>query len=458
MSFGFSLHNRLKHPDNNNAFVVKSSQQNYLPVGMHYVEGRWRETNYEGVATLGNTSSLPYKTELAKINSSFVNYANAARIILVNPNVNILQSVFSKDLSSEIVIILTENIHLPSIPNTTTIFAIKKERPGEASIITKGNITYVFGKIATVLLYSFLFDTKKEVSSIFHYRLNYYCPQEKNIAWRPNYKNTKNISELIDQDKIDKINLTDSTLICACHFNNQHDIKVITKRCTRLANALHHKNIIYVFSLAPAMQDKEDYINSFSNDNVFFIQDVMNASRDGGKYLLALNSISIDDIYSNNGIVTLFNDSVLVSSDLSRFSHDYNDAIKSYDIVSCTSSMEKSYHTQSWFTSYINHDTIKDYIQLASSISIDTTNNVSIRQSIIDQMEVGISTYLAVKYKTNALYPVHNMYYGSSVHEPDLIAQNLRIALHICGFPFVKTRLIAEYGKASVGFDYHNFL
>jgi len=457
MSFGFSLHNRLKHPDNNNAFVVKSSQQNYLPVGMHYVEGRWRNTQHEGVATLGSTSNLPYKAELATINSSFVNYTTAARIILVNPNVNILQSVFSKDLSSETVIILTENIHLPSIPNTTTIFAIKKERPGEASIITKGNITYVFGKIATVLLYSILFDTKKEVSSIFHYRLNYYCPQEK-TGYRPDYKNIKNICELIDQDKIDKINLTDSTLICACHFNDKSDVKTIIKRCTMLANALHHKNIIYVFSLAPAMQDKKDYINSFSNNNVFFIQDVMNASRDGGKYLLALNSISIDNIYSNNGIITLFNDSVLMSNDLNRFSHDYNHAIKSYDIISCTSSMEKSYHTQSWFTSYINHETIKDYIKLASFISIDTTSDFSIRQSIIDQMEVGISTYLAVKYKTNALYSVHNMYYGSCVHEPDVISQNLRIALHICGFPFVKTRLIDEHGQASVGFNYHNFL
>ena len=457
MSFGFSLHNRLKHPDNNTAFVVKSPQQNYLPRGLHYVEGRWRNTDYAGVATLGNTSSLPYKAELATINSSFVNYTNAARIILVNPNLNILQTVFSKDLSSEIVILLTENIHLPNIPNNITIFSIKKERPGEASIITKGNITYVFGKIANVLLYSILFDTKKKVSSIFHYRLNYFCPKEKH-GYRPDYKNIKNICELIDQDKIDKINLTDSTLICACHFNNQHDIKVITERCTRLANALHHKNIIYVFSLSPAMQDKEDYINSFSNDNVFFIQDVMNASRDGGKYLLALNSISIDDIYSNNGIITLFNDSVLMSNDLSRFSHDYNDAIKSHDIVGCTSSMEKSYHTQSWFTSYINHNAIKDYIQIASSISIDTTSNLSIRQSIIDQMEVGISTYLAVKYKTYALYPVHNIYYGSSVHEPDVIAQNLRIALHICGFPFVKTRLINSHGQASVGFNYHNFL
>lgn len=437
--------------------------------GTRFIDGKWVTPSNsapaivptiksEGIALLGQSNALPYKSELTNIYTNKVDYDNAARIILVNPHASFLQTVLSKDLLGEIVILLTEKVYLSNIPSHINIFAINQELPGHAAVLTSNNVTYISGKLATILLYSILFDTKKEVSSIFHYRLNYYCPQEKYYSRKPDFKNTKNISELLDQDNIDEINLTDSTLICACHFNDKSDVKTIINRCTMLANALDHKNIIYAFSLSSEMQGELDYINSLSNDNVFFIQDVMNTAIDAGKYLLALNSISIDDIYSNNGVVTLFNDSVLISNDLSRFSHDYKNAIKSYDIVSCTSSMEKSYHTQSWFTSYINHNTIKDYIQLLSFISIDTTSDFSIRQSIINQNEVGISTFLAVKYKTNALYPVHNMHYGSIVHDPSVVAKNLRIALHICGFPFIKKKLIAEYGPASVGFNYHNFL
>ena len=134
-------------------------------------------------------------------------------------------------------------------------------------------------------------------------------------------------------------------MICACHFTSKQEIGQLVDRCVKLIKAIDHDNIIYVYSLDDKKQDiLKQHIESLCMDNTYFICDNINVSRDAGKYLLGINSIkSIDNVYENDGVVTLFNDSILLSKDLTSFSVDYKSSKSKYDIIGCISSNEKSW-------------------------------------------------------------------------------------------------------------------
>ena len=59
-------------------------------------------------------------------------------------------------------------------------------------------------------------------------------------------------------------------------------------------------------------------------------------------------------------------------------------------------------------------------------------------------MEVGLSTFLAIKYRVIALYPVHLLSDDNVIGSINPTQSILRNALEHCGLPFIKKRLIRD--------------
>jgi hypothetical protein len=404
------------------------------------------DTNKEkiGIAIIGNIKDLPFNELLIKIVNNVSNTDSAKRIIIIDPDQTLLNTFIKAYSKIEIVVILTKKSTLYGHLNIP-IFAVKSDSiPGQAGFQIMQSINLVTGKVPATLLYSFLFDIEKNINQLARYRLWYSCSIDVTNAFngtKPSYSSTKPLHKLIENNYDKTIDVISSTMICACHFSSKQEINALLYRCSRLVNAINHKNIIYVYSVDHERQSVlNEHIRNLCIDNTYFIYDNINLSRDAGKYLLGINSIkSIDNIYKNDGVITLFNDSVLLSNDLTSFSHDYNSSKLKYDVLGCISSNERSWHIQSWFLSFKNKNTIHDYIALLSMIDIDEDNII---QSVIDQMEIGISSFLAIKYRIGVIYPVHTISQINTIGCPFEYAMHLRTALEYIGFPFVKKRLI----------------
>ena len=366
---------------------------------------------FDGIAVLGNIQNLPFQDELLQIIEPLTSTEKAKRIIIVDPEQYLLNTAMKAYSKAQLIVIVTKKSALTGSADIP-IFAVKSDSiPGLAGFQMIHNVNVVTGKIPVTLLYTFLFDLEKNIVELDRYKLGYHCSIDFSKAFnkpKPSYTTSIPLHELVDKNHDKTIDVSNSTLICACHFTSEQEIGQVVDRCVKLMKAIDHDNIIYVYSLVDEKQDiLKQHIESLCMDNTYFIYDTKNNALDAGKYLLGLNSIiSIDDVYENDGVITLFNDSVLMSDDLTSFSADYKSSTRKYDIIGCISSNERSWHIQSWFLSFTNNYTINDYKTLLSILSID---NEDIRISIVDQMEIGISAFLSSKYNAGAIYPVHNI-------------------------------------------------
>ena len=398
----------------------------------------------DGIAVIGSVSNLPFQEELMKINETITSVEKAKRIIIVDPEQSLLNTAINAYSKAQLIVIVTKKSALHGSPDIP-IFAVRSYSiPGQAGFQMIHNVNIVSGKIPVTLLYTFLFDLEKNIVELDRYKLGYYCSIDFSNAFdknKPSYTTSIPLHELVDKNHDKTIDVSNSTLICACHFTSKKEIDQLVNRCMKLIKAIDHDNIIYVYSLVDEKQDiLKKHIESLCMDNTYFICDNINVSRDAGKYLLGINSIkSIDNVYENDGVITLFNDSILLSKDITSFSADYKSSKNKYDIIGCISSNEKSWHIQSWFLSFKNKQTMHDYNSLVSMIDIDKGNII---QSVIDQMEVGICSFLAVKYCLGVIYPVHTISQINTIGAPVEYAMHLRTALEYIGFPFVKKRLI----------------
>lgn len=404
------------------------------------------------VNVIGNIKVLPFHNELKKIIATSRNIYKRNRVIIIYPTQNILDIVLSKYPKHSVFCILNKGSFLKASSRVTAFYIFNSTRPCNPGIKIIQNTVYAFGKIATVLLYTFIFDDTKNINELKNYSLGYNSSIENhNLLMKPLYKSTISINNLIIDNYDKSFSLIGSTIICACHLKNIQDIDSLINRCVKLMKSINHKNIIYVYSIADDKQDVLNYIKDLTFDNAYFIYDNINGALDAGKYLIGLNSISsINDIYQNNGVITLFNDSVLMSDNLTSFSIDYRSCKNKYDIIGCTSSWEKSWHLQSWFLSFANKLAIIDFINMLTLINIDTDN---LSQSIIDQMEVGTCAYLSVKYKSTAIYPVHAICFEYAICGSNNIGKNVRSVLEYCGMPFVKKRLLNYFKDKNIGID-----
>lgn len=398
----------------------------------------------DGIAVIGSVNNLPFQEELMKINETITSTEKAKRIIIVDPEQSLLNTAIKTYSKAQLIVIVTKKSALNGSANIP-IFAVRSDSiPGQAGFQMIHNVNIVAGKIPVTLLYTFLFDLEKNIVELDRYKLGYHCSIDFSNAFhknKPSYTTSIPLNELVNKNHDKTIDVSNSTLICACHFTSKQEIGQLVDRCVKLIKAIDHDNIIYVYSLDDEKQDiLKQHIESLCMDNTYFICDNINVSRDAGKYLLGINSIkSIDNVYENDGVITLFNDSILLSKDLTSFSADYKSSKSKYDIVGCISSNEKSWHIQSWFLSFKNKQTLHNYNALLSMIDIDKENII---QSVIDQMEVGISSFMAVKYCLGVIYPVHTISQINTVGAPVEYAMHLRSALEYIGFPFVKKRLI----------------
>lgn len=398
----------------------------------------------DGIAVLGNIQNLLFQDELLQIIEPLTSTEKAKRIIIVDPKQSLLNTAIKAYSKAQLIVIITKKPALHGSPDIP-IFAVRSDSiPGQAGFQMIHNVNIVAGKIPVTLLYTFLFDIEKNIHELERYRLGYHCSIDFSNAFnknKPSYITSVPLHELVDKNHDKTIDVSNSTLICACHFTSEQEIGQLINRCAKLMKAIDHDNIIYVYSLVDEKQDiLKQHIDSLCMDNTYFICDNINVSRDAGKYLLGINSIkSIDNVYENDGVITLFNDSILLSKDLTSFSADYKSSKSKYDIVGCISSNEKSWHIQSWFLSFKNKQTLHNYNALLSMIDIDKENVI---QSVIDQMEVGICSFMAVKYRLGVIYPVHMISGINTIGAPLEYAMHLRNALEYIGFPFVKKRLI----------------
>lgn len=398
----------------------------------------------KGVSIIGEVIDLPFNESISKIAETTYDIRTAKRIVIINPDQSLLNTMMKTYLKIELIVIVTKKSALHGSVDIP-IFAVKSDSiPGQPGFQMIHNVNIVTGKIPVTLLYSFLFDIEKNIHEVIRYRLGYFCSIDHSNAFhktKPSYTSSMPLHELVDKNYYKTIDVSNSTLICACHFTSEQEIGQLVNRCAKLMKAIDHDNIIYVYSLVDEKQDiLKQHIESLCMDNTYFICDNINVSRDAGKYLLGINSIkSIDNVYENDGVITLFNDSILLSNNLTSFSADYKSSKSKYDIIGCISSNERSWHIQSWFLSFKNKQTLHDYNALVSMIYIDKGNVI---QCVIDQMEVGICSFLAAKYCLGVIYPVHTISQINTIGAPVEYAMHLRTALEYIGFPFVKKRLI----------------
>ena len=340
----------------------------------------------DGIAVLSSIQNLPFQDELLQIIEPLTSIEKAKRIIIVDPEQSLLNTAIKAYSKAQLIVIVTKKSALHGSPDIP-IFAVTSDSiPGQAGFQMIHNVNIVAGKIPVTLLYTYLFDIEKNIAELDRYKLGYYCSIDHSNAFnkmKPSYTSSIPLNELVDKNHDKTIDVSNSTLICACHFTSKQEIDQLVDRCVKLIKAIDHDNIIYVYSLDDEKQDiLKQHIESLCMDNTYFICDNINVSRDAGKYLLGINSIkSIDNVYENDGVITLFNDSILLSKDLTSFSADYKSSKSKYDIIGCISSNEKSWHIQSWFLSFKNKHTLHDYNALVSLINIDKENII---HSIID--------------------------------------------------------------------------
>ena len=403
-----------------------------------------KQNKRKGIYVIGDLNVLPFPDSLSKVMTEQVNLDMASRIILINPYETLYNNVTKVLGDRDLVVILTKTPEVYNFVKACCVAVIVEDSlPGTACIRMRDGVSYFSKEIACTMAYMFLFNHNMVLSNLVSFDLEYICSPDiyNSCNNKPKYIESVKLTELVDSRVDNTIELEGSTLICACHFTTIKEIDDILKRCTKLMKAINHTNVVYVYSIGSTEKDSmKKYLDVISNKHVIFIEDTKNKALDAGKYLIGLNSIkNIESIYSMSNVITIFNDSVLMKDDLNCFAERYNNCMKSNDIIGAISSLEKSFHVQSWFISFNNFLALKDYMDMLSIIRVDVDN---MQYSIIDQMEVGICSFLSVKYKVDAVYKLHNvlnMNVCGAVHPQ---AKMLRAALEQCGFPFVKKRLI----------------
>lgn len=404
---------------------------------------------------VGNVNDLPFNYELTRILQSIKKTVVEKRVILVNPSETVYKDVLLSNYQHRDIFVLitdkTDKTHLSSSQGLPVFVLQQTEIPNTASFVRTNGINTVTGKIGIVLLYEFIFNNEREIIKLNNFYINYKCQvKQPTTISRPQYKNgSEPLISHIDTSTNNTVSVDCSVLICACHFKSTSEVSSVVSRCKRLASALNHSRLIFVYSLNNVEhKGLKTVIKEFSSPQLTFIQDTKNRTLDAGKYLIGLKAIkAIKDIYSQGGVVTLFNDSVLLANDLDRFKIDYENVSRENDFIGCISSVESGYHFQSWFINFQKEGVIEEYINALSLIPINFKN---IRKSVISHMEIGICSYLTSKYKARAIYNLHTLYQLNGVNAVDESAIYLRTSLERCGFPFVKKRLIRENTNANL--------
>lgn len=401
-----------------------------------------------GVHIVGDMETLPFHENAKMVISELADVSLASRIVLINPT----QIQYNETIEGvDIVVVFTKAPKIDNLSNAKYVLVVEENTvPGRACFRIQNGVMYVSGDIAGTLAYSYLLDHKMDLNGLNAFKMEYICYPDIYSSWniKPKYIDSVKLTELVDNRLDDTIEVEGSTLICACHFTTIKDVEDIRTRCNKLIEAINHDTIIYVYSISSTDEAFiRNYINIIANKHEIFIEDTKNVTRDAGKYLTALKSIkNVEAVFSNAGVITLFNDSVLMKDDLSSFADRYRKCISCNDLVGATSTIEKSFHVQSWFVTFNNKHVLQDYMDFMSIIRIDMTNVVD---SIIDQMEVGICGFLSVKYKVGAVYPLHTVWSANVCGALNPQAKMLRTSLERCGFPFVKKRLVYQLKSRS---------